>query len=190
MPDVEILKYPRNVNFTRNPVPLKLRKVASAIVVFAPALLIERNYLTGSFTEVAVLQGYPDSGGDAVFNFGGNSETESLLQSCLAGFDIPSYGQTAVSSFSQSIRRFKIRIDYYDTDGDLQSFATIGPFHALMGGVQWEEFPTAGFWKSYYGANPMFLTWQPLIKNVIRTQQEFLAYMVQSASITSLNNQD
>jgi len=185
MPVITTQKYPQPVNFSLNPVPVKLFGDDTLLSIFVIKLLVEMDYLSDIYGDQGTFIAFPDDDDLGFFDFGGNIPQESILHSFFSGFDFPAYNTAAIAAYSQSIRRFKLNYKYYDLSNVLQDFSTTSAFHILMGGVQWQEFPGAGFWHYKYPDDPEFLTWHPNNKYVTTAQQEYLAYFTYDA-ITNL----
>ncbi len=102
------------------------------------------------------------------------------------GIDLPSYAMTTVMSVVNCIGRYKIR--YAESYGDLpviQQMTESSICYILKGALSFfENSYTTSILTSYFVASQKFLTWQPRIKTVTTSQQEYLSFMVPSAATT------
>lgn len=106
-------------------------------------------------------------------------------------WDVPAFNMAAPIIDTSVILKYELRIaELYGTPAVHKSVSVQAYKYAMLAGLDFIDWPngaylTSGFLK-YITAQDKFLSWQPIVKRTTPTSHEYLTYIIDAASITSL----
>jgi hypothetical protein len=106
-------------------------------------------------------------------------------------WDIPTFRQAAITKDTSIILKYELRYaEIYGTPAVHKAVAISAEKYAMLAGLDFVDYPNAYYVThgviKYITDQNKFLSWQPIVKRTTPTSHEYLSYIIDAASITSL----
>lgn len=173
--------------FSRNPIPFSVNAQAGYDELTNYRIYcdtrVEEKAGTGEFIS-RLTQALPaNSEGKAVFNL------RPAFRNVLSAVP-PSEPTSTIKKLTDRLKWFKNYTGHLQDDQTVPAALTASnPFIVLLGGLSKYHYPSINYLTTYLQANKKFLTWAPVVKEVTRTQEDYLNFFVYSAAVTMLKLQ-
>jgi len=176
------------VSWSLNPIYAKVHTTTNLQTVglqVKAELYAESSHGSGIYNIIYTHSLFPDSGGNMVFHF------RRILHDYLSakGYPLPDFNLSEITETGKPIVRFYLKFTEYPNPG--------APYpqsnqirYALMGGIDFENYPTAWWFETEMNVRKPFFTWQPDNKITRPDMQEYLYFFVPfldwSLNVTSI----
>lgn len=142
---------------------------------------MEKTYKSGVYEKIHGQEETPDINSQVLFDF-----HDALHSQIGQNNDLPSYNQTTITRCDNILRRYKYRYaEKYGTDPEYKEVAESDVLYVLKGGLSFKEAAIdVSFIDGWLMSQQKFNTFQPRTKTIIKSQQEYLYFMVPSAMTT------
>jgi hypothetical protein len=173
---------PEDVNLTKNPVYVELQSSGHTLLDnyrVVLRLLVELDYLGGTFTQVLECEAVPDSNGVTNFDLGRALHSAIERASALQVPDLTS----SVPFTLDTTRRFRFSyLEKYGTPQVSQPAVNSAIVRAVVGGVDAHNFLPTYFFDNVSATNSL-LTQYPSGKVVARDQPEYLTFLRHASGV-------
>ena len=173
-----------NFYFSKNPVLLELEALSlheKPNLSFALDLFLEESYLSENFVLKYSTQHPARIDGTTDF------DVREVLNAYLAA-NVPAFGDTQVRIVRESFKRFYLSHAEIYGNPPVQAPSTqVDTFYVVFAGLSDQEYAKNKFFDQYLATQRAFFTWQPLDKDVVKRQHEYLHFVSIDGSVTELH---
>jgi hypothetical protein len=159
--------------FSRNPVVLELAALDLATkpnLRFLCEVWLEVEYLSGVFISIAGELTQPaDSEGRTTFDV-------STLLDAYVQPDFPAYGESGIKQATKCFKRFYLQHSEQWDGSPVPTFSVRETHYLVYGGLDFYEYASDAYFSVYRPQVHPFLTWEPVQKDVLPDQPEYLYY--------------